>query len=163
MSYNYITINNYFQNKNIPILDSESTLSSLSQKKAQTLTEIIEKFKNYPMDSLTAATITVKPNKNLSYYDQLYRIEKQLRVYDNDKSTKKTQYIGFHESTKGNLPHVHLLIYNAYHAPFSRAFGPLGEHNKNKLSFQKVKNIEKYIEYIKKEHIESNKYYQKVE
>lgn len=158
MAYNYITINNYFtttSNTN----KSELPCPHSPKKLYGTLAEIFTEFKSNPLDSLTAATITTKPNKVLSFYDQVYKMEKQLKQWETDNSNKRMRYIGFLEETKNGLPHIHLLLYNAYKAPWDRAFGCLGQHNKNKLSFQKVKNVEKYIEYITKDHTCSAKYY----
>lgn len=156
--YSYITINNYYNGNQK--LESEKPLSSLSQPK-ETFSGLREWLLEQNPDSLTAATITVKPNKTLCYYDQVNRIEKALNQYNIDKSNKRVKYIGFMEDTKGGLPHMHLLIYNAYRAPFVRHFKPLGVRNGHDLSFQPVKNVLKYVEYISKEWSPSDKTYMK--
>lgn len=160
---NYITIDNFFSiNTNTQEskrLQNETPLSSFCPIAEITLAEMLEFFKRQPRESLICATATVKFDRNLNYYEQLNKIERCIHKYKNDKSNRKIKYLGFHETTKGNLPHVHFIIFNAYKAPWDKAFKSLGRHNTNKLSFQPVKNTAKYLEYITKEYSVSDKFY----
>lgn len=156
-NYNYITINNYFKST----CDTENPLSSVSPKKDPTLplTEILAYFKKLPKESLHACTITIPPNKCTNYYEKLFLIEKYLTKYRNEQPNVK--YIGFIEE-KSDRPHMHLLVYNAYKAPWVRIFKKLGSRNAHDDSFQKIKNTEKYIEYIIKEYNKSDKFYHNI-
>lgn len=153
-NYNYITINNYFMPKSE---DGVQFLSTPSPKKWQ---DLRDHFKSLPIAALTCATVTIGNKKILQkgFYEQVSEIEKSLRKYKASIG-KKTKYLGFMEATKHGNAHLHMIIYNGYQNPFIKSFQRLGRHNRNDKSFMPVKNTEKYLEYITKEHTEANKYY----
>lgn len=162
VTYNYITIDNYFSSSNnaSPMSESEIPLSSLSQKEAPKLSEILATFKNFPIESLVCGTITCQPNRTKCYYDYLRLIEKQLSEFK--VKSKNMKYLGFVEEKSGR-PHVHMILYNSYRKPWNDSFKILGRHNTNDKSYCPVKNTEKYLEYIMKEYNASDKYYHNIE
>lgn len=160
MSYTYITINNYFLPPNnvmdYPLsnpcpTDGYTGVSVNAHK-------LMETFKKYPLESLTAGTVTIGSRKvlRMSYVEQVQEIKKCLLKYD---KTHKGQYIAFMEATKSQVPHLHMLIYNGYQSVFVKAFQSLGSHNKHTKSFCPVSDYEAYAEYIMKEYNRSKSFY----
>lgn len=150
---NYITIDNYY----ITINSGEKVYPLVKPIPAHKTSpsEIYEKIAN--QHPLYAGTVTIDSKKYLTknYYEKVHMIEKALREYGKNKSVN---YIGFMEMTKSGEPHCHLLC-TGFQANFTKAFAHLGQHNKNNLSYQPVKSIEKYKEYIMKDYSPGDKYY----
>lgn len=112
----------------------------------------IEQWFNKNID-MHAATITIgnKYYGKLSYKDQYKHMVKAIkRTYPYHGDTKYVFH--FELQSNGNL-HAHGVVINGYQNKFIDGFNHLGLRNTHDKSYEPIKNISKYLEYINKENI----------
>lgn len=156
-NYYFVTIDKFF------IGDSENALSELSRKNehqeakhSKGPKEIYDEIAKYN-NPLYAGTITLDPKKclNLNYYEKKARIQTALRALATKKNFK---FVAILEDTTSMVPHAHLLC-AGYQRLFVNVVGHLGQHNKKNESYQEIKSIEKYKEYMFKDYKQGDMYY----
>lgn len=111
----------------------------------------IKTLSEYPEITLTAGTVTIgnKRYLRMSWKEQMNELVLACKEFGNRRGV---EYVAFSEATLSQVPHLHMLIYNGNKAQFIKAFSKFGSRNRHDQSFQPVRNLPGYIDYITKEY-----------
>lgn len=106
-----------------------------------------------PLDSLYMTTITIgnkfygRMSAEGQHEHMVKAIKEHIKYYGEHK------YIYHFELQKNGQLHAHGLESGTYQQKFHNDFAHFGCRNKHKKSFQKVRNLEGYLQYINKENV----------
>jgi hypothetical protein len=111
-----------------------------------------EKVRQYFEDlegtDLKAATITIGNVKygKLAYYEQHAEFEKAIK-----RLPKQARYYFRYEFQKNGQLHAHGIVYNLYDQPYFDIMSRFGTRNTKKESYQEIKHLKQYLDYMEKD------------
>lgn len=111
-----------------------------------------EMYKRGCIVNATTITIGNKAIGRLSSKDQYKVLKRRIKRHIPYNSEEERYVYHFELQNNGQL-HAHGIEYNTYRGRFTDSFYDIGKRNLAIESFNKVSNIDRYIDYINKENV----------